>query len=237
MRNLRQCFSIETTFDGEPVPAITALKPVANFHSSPQRNLSSDTTCNSNVCRANDHASPCAHDICGTIGGNMRNKRANTPWLGLTHHNVTTNTNCTSGRRLQYMCLQHEGALVKTDCCKATTNAPRTTHRHRRQHTHLHGGIWMANVCNPATVCGNVKLPFNDDTQTTCWPLATNTMFELPVIWTPTFGGNTTKHVTQRNTSPTSQEQIRNPVECASRCCPALILRMPPGFATLRQTT
>ena len=164
MCNLRKCISIETTVDGEPVPAITALKPVANIHSSPQRNLSSDTTCNSNVCRANDHASPCAHDICGTIGGNIRNKRANTPWLGLTHHNVTTNTNCTSGRRLQYMCLQHEGALVKTDCCKANTNEPRATHKHRRQHTHLNGGIWMANVCNPATVCGNVELPFNDDT-------------------------------------------------------------------------
>ena len=59
----------------------------------------------------------------------------------------------------------------------------------------------------------------------------------LPVIWTPSSGGNTTKHITQRSTSPTSQEQIRNPVECTFRCCPALILLMPPGFATLRQTT
>ena len=57
------------------------------------------------------------------------------------------------------------------------------------------------------------------------------------MIWTPSSGGNTTKHVTQRSTSPTSQEQIRNPVECTFRCCPALILLMPPGFATLRQTT
>ena len=82
------------------------------------------------------------------------------------------------------------------------SRAPPPPHKHRRQHTHLNDGIWMANVCNPATVCGNVELPFNGDTQTTCWPLATNTMFELPVIWTPTFGGTTTKHITQRNTSP-----------------------------------
>ena len=82
------------------------------------------------------------------------------------------------------------------------SRAPPPPHKHRRQHTHLNDGIWMANVCNPATVCGNVELPFNGDTQTTCWPLATNTMFELPVIWTPTFGGTTTKHITQRDTSP-----------------------------------
>ena len=82
------------------------------------------------------------------------------------------------------------------------SRAPPPHHKHRRQHTHLNGGIWMANDCNPATVCGNVELPFNDDTKTNCWPLATNTMFELPVIWTPTFGGTTTKHVTQHNTSP-----------------------------------
>ena len=50
-------------------------------------------------------------------------------------------------------------------------------------------------------------------------------MFELPVIWTPSFGGNTTKHVTQRNTSPnlsrTNSEPCRVHLSMLSCAYPA----------------
>ena len=52
---------------------------------------------------------------------------------------------------------------MKISCCSANTNEPRATHKHRRQHTVLHDDIWMAHVCNPATVCGNVRTPCDLD--------------------------------------------------------------------------
>ena len=126
------------------------------------------------------------------------------------------------------MCLQHEGALVKTDCCNANTNEPRALPTNTDVNTLIStvaSGWRTFAILQPFVEMSNFP------------STTTQQRLALPVIWTPSFGGNTTKHITQRNTSPTSQEQIRNPVECTFRCCPALILLMPPGFATLRQTT